>query len=63
MQEKIADEGGIEAVLAAMTAHKQDATVQESGCWALWQIAMNRNAKLRSVFSPEPYPRTVLSAR
>ena len=36
---KIALAGGIEAVVAAMAAHKASAGVQEQACWAMRSLA------------------------
>ena len=33
--------GGIEAILSAMKDHKSSASVQEYGCSALWNLAVN----------------------
>ncbi len=37
----IASLGGIEAILAAMSAHKDHSGVQENACTALWSLADN----------------------
>jgi hypothetical protein len=37
----IASKGGIELILQAMKLHRNHAGVQESGCGALWGLAVN----------------------
>ena len=37
----IAQKGGVEAVVAAMGAHKGNADVQHFGCWALTNLGFN----------------------
>ena len=43
MRVKIAAAGGIETVIAAMTAHKTSAGVQEEACGALGNLAANND--------------------
>ncbi len=38
---KIASLGGIEAIIKAMSTHKDNSVVQENGCRALWNLAAN----------------------
>ncbi len=36
---KIATVGGVEAIIAAMSAHKDHSGVQKKACGALWSLA------------------------
>ncbi len=40
-REKIASVGGIEAIMVAMSAHKDQSGVQEQACTALWNVSAN----------------------
>ena len=44
---KIAEAGGIEAVVAAMKAHKTSHSVQEHACLALWHLTAAQGSRLR----------------
>jgi hypothetical protein len=44
---KIAEAGGIEAVVAAMEAHTTSDSVQEHGYWALWYLAQQGSLRQR----------------
>ena len=54
-QLKLAEAGGIEALVAAMTAHKTSAGVQEQACIALRNLTHNNagNQVLR-LYQPKP---------
>ena len=40
-KDKIASLGGIEAIIEAMSTHKDHSAVQEKACGALWNLAAN----------------------
>ena len=44
---KIAEQGGIKAVIEALLAHKGSAEVQEAGCCALWNLACNDDNEVK----------------
>ena len=48
-QVKIAEAGGIQAIIEGMGMHRENKEVQEEGCWALVNLASNNAANKASI--------------
>jgi hypothetical protein len=53
---KIASLGGIEAIIKAMSTHKDISIVQEKACSALWSLAVNDGTLFVSYFTSNNRP-------